>query len=229
MSKNTSMSSGKCILLFVRYPVKGKIKSRLSKELDEDIVLKLYKNFVLDIIETLKKGRHIFRVCFFPSNSKKKISNWLGSEIDYMPQRGSDLGERMKNAFIELFRSNVTEALIIGSDIPDLTNEVFDEAFNLEAYDAVIGPALDGGYYLIGFKKDTFLPYIFDGIEWGTEKVFKKTMEILRKYNYRVRILPVWQDVDRIEDLKALFRRNQNTAFAYSKTMEFLRSISEIL
>lgn len=216
------MSSKRCVLFFVKLPEKGKVKSRLSKELDEQIVLSLYENFVLDFLDTLKKGEYFLKVCFFPSDREVEMLHWLGETFLYMPQSGTDLGDRMKNAFINAFSEGFHEVLLVGSDIPDLTNEFIEAAFNLDLSAAVIGPASDGGYYLIGFKENTFLPAVFEGIHWGTETVFEETMRIFQKHNYRVHILPEWRDVDGAGDLKALYERNKNTEFAKSRTMAYI-------
>ena len=217
------MPSGKCILVFVKFPETGKVKARLSKYLDEDAVCSLYKIFVLDLLDTLKKGSYTFRVCFYPPEAEEKVADWLGRDLFYTPQAGKDLGERMKNAFIDIFSQGYSEVLLIGSDLPDLPGRILEEAFEgLKNNEAVVGPAFDGGYYLIGFRKDTFLAGIFQGIHWGTDTVFAKTMEIFNRNNYRIHVLTKWRDVDRIEDLKALFDRNSNTEFSGSRTMIFL-------
>ena len=210
-----------CLLLFVKYPDKGTVKSRLSKEFGENTVLRLYEGFVLDILETIRKGKYRFKICFHPPSAQEKISSWLGKSYFYMPQNGNDLGEKMKNAFAAAFSDGFEKAILIGSDIPDLTKEVIDEAFASDG-DAVIGPAKDGGYYLIGFKRNTFLPHIFEGMQWSTASVFERTMEIFRKHSYKVHILPQWRDVDTPEDLKAFYERNRNTAFVHSRTMVFI-------
>jgi rSAM/selenodomain-associated transferase 1 len=215
--------SSKYVLVFVKLPEAGKVKARLSKDLDENTVCSLYKVFVLDLLDTLKKGNFTFKICFYPPGAEEKVADWLGRDILYIPQAGKDLGDRMKSAFIDIFSRGYSEVLLIGSDIPDLPERIIEEAFEgLKNSEAVVGPAFDGGYYLIGFRKDTFLPEIFQGIHWGTDKVFAKTMEIFKRNNYRVHVLTKWRDVDRIEDLKALFERNRHTEFAGSRTMTFL-------
>jgi len=213
----------KCILVFLKNPERGKVKSRLAGDLDRDLARSLYKNFVLDLLDTLKKGGHSFRICFYPPDAGEKLSDWLGKGYSYLPQNGKDLGERMKNAFLDAFSEGFFKALIIGSDIPDITNQIINEALESDDNDAVIGPSFDGGYYLIGFKHNTFLPGIFEGIEWGTNTVFEKTMEIFAKNRYKVHLLPKWHDVDRLEDLRALVDGNKNTDFANSTTMAFIR------
>ncbi len=216
------MSTERCVLIFLKSPDPGMVKSRLCRDIDEETVLSLYRNFGLDLVETLRKGRYAFRIFFHPPGSEERISHWLGNDCSYILQRGKDLGQRMKNAFIRTFSEGFSKVLLIGSDIPDLTNTVLYNAFDFKRHDAVIGPAFDGGYYLIGFKSYTFLPEIFDGIPWGTEKVFERTIDIFHKNKYRVRLLPELRDVDRIEDLRALFKKNKHTEFAESRTMAFI-------
>jgi rSAM/selenodomain-associated transferase 1 len=210
-----------CLLVFVKYPDKGKVKSRLSKEFGEDTVLLLYEAFVLDVLETVNKGKYRFKICFHPPSAQEKIVSWLGKSYVYMPQDGSDLGVKMKNAFASTFSEGFEKVMLIGSDIPDLPKEIIDEAFASEG-EAVIGPATDGGYYLIGFSRDTFSPRIFEGMQWSTESVFERTMEIFRKHSVKVHILPQWRDVDTPEDLRAFYERNRNTAVMHSRTMTFI-------
>jgi hypothetical protein len=107
-----------------------------------------------------------------------------------------------------------------------LPKEIIDEAFASDG-EAVIGPATDGGYYLIGFKRDTFLPHIFEGMQWSTAFVFERTMEIFRKHSYNVYILPQWRDVDTPEDLKTFYERNRNTAFEHSRTMGLIKRMKD--
>lgn len=209
--------------MFLKTPEKGKVKSRLADAIGEELTLDIYKTFVIDIIGTLKIRMYPLRIYFYPPDSGEGIENWLGNGFVFMPQNGRDLGERMKNAFAQSFSEGFEKVLITGSDIPDLTNVVIDEAFaSLENNDAVIGPSADGGYYLIGSKKGTFLPEIFHGISWGTDSVFHETMKIFQKTVSRVHILPEWRDVDTIDDLRSLFVRNVDTDFRNSGTMSWI-------
>ncbi len=215
-----------CIIIFVKYPELGKVKSRLASDLDEKIVLDIYKNFVIDLLELMNKESFIFKISFYPPETKSKFQSWLGNGFSYLPQQGNDLGEKMKNAFLATFTEGFEKVLIIGSDSPDLKDEIFSSAFqSLDEKDAVIGPTFDGGYYLIGFKKEKFLADIFTGIEWSTETVFQKTKAIFNRYNYHVNLLQKWQDVDTYTDLKALYERNKNTDFNCSKTMDYLKNL----
>jgi rSAM/selenodomain-associated transferase 1 len=212
-----------CMLLFVKSPEKGKVKSRLSEAIGEEMALALYKHFVLDTVATLKKERRPFKVCFYPADSREMVVGWLGNGLAYMPQLGEDLGKRMENAFHQIFSEGFSRAIIIGSDIPDLPVTVLHEALeSLKTSDAVIGPAVDGGYYLIGFRADTFLPDVFDGQAWSTDSVFGDTMALFERSAYRVHRLPEWRDVDTFEDLKALLVRTETGEFGTSGTMKYL-------
>jgi rSAM/selenodomain-associated transferase 1 len=214
------------IILFVKAPEKGMVKSRLASALGEETALHIYKSFVLDIIDMLKKRAQPLKICFHPADSKETVVNWLGEGFSYMPQRGEDLGERMENAFVDSFSEGIAKVVLIGSDIPDLPSTVIDEAFSsLDFTDAVIGPASDGGYYLIGFRKSTFLADVFHGVPWSAGAVFRETMKIFGRSGLRVHVLPEWYDVDTLNDLRSLFIRNTDTEFRESQSMSICRKI----
>jgi uncharacterized protein len=161
----------RCLLFFVKNPEKGKVKSRLAAGIGDDSAVNVYKEIVDHMLSTLKKGTFSLYVCFSPGNAQKPIKNWLGSAHRYLPQNGKDLGERMRNGFIDGFARGYKRVVLIGSDIPDLPMKSIKEAFQaLEEMDSVIGPAYDGGYYLIGFKEKAFFPHVFEGISLGNEK-----------------------------------------------------------
>jgi hypothetical protein len=223
------MPDGKCIILFMKSPEKGMVKSRLAKDTDEDTALLLYELFVLDLLKTLKTGGYALKISFFPPDASDTVSAWLGEAYSVMPQEGKDLGERMKNAFQKTFSEGFGRVLLIGSDVPDLTSTLIDEAYTFDHHEAVLGPSPDGGYYLIGFKHDTFTPEIFEGMQWGTDQVFRETMAVFRRKKYRVHVLHPKRDIDRIEDLRDFFEQNQNTGFADSGTMRFIRNNFETL
>lgn len=230
MKTDTSDVQERIVLMFVKSPEKGKVKSRLSFRINEKTVLNLYKCFVKDLLRTLKKGSFHFSICFYPSDAKDKMIDWLGKRYSYVPQKGRNLGERMKNGFTFSFSKGYKYVIIIGSDSPDLSNEIIEAAFHsLKLRDAVIGPSFDGGYYLIGFKAGTFLPKIFEQIRWGSETVFNDTLNIFKKNNYKIRILPKRIDIDRHDDLKRFAEKNRNTPFADSDTMRYLLNHKEIL
>jgi len=213
-----------CILLFVKYPEKGKVKLRLSVDLNKDIVQELYRCFVQDTLTTVKKiDSHLF-ICFFPVELQKKFQKWLGSTLLFLPQNGEDLGERMKNSFTDVFTKGFQRAILIGSDSPDLPKKYIKQALSiLQTQDVVLGPTVDGGYYLIGFHTNTFTPSAFEDIQWSNQTVFEETVMKIKQAHRSLGILPIWNDVDTIVDLKYLIQRAENTSFKSSKTMTYLR------
>jgi len=211
------------ILLFAKYPEIGKVKSRLSESIDRNSVVKIYKLFVQDILMKIKDTPYETIICYYPDDSIEKFKDWIGEKYLFIPQIGKNLGERLKNSFEKCFSNGFSKLIAIGGDSPDLKLDIIKEAFdNLKNYDSVIGPCADGGYYLIGFSKESFYPTVFDEIPWSTAEVFKKTMDVFSRGNQKVHILPKWYDVDTIDDLLDLYEKNLNTDFKYSKTMDYL-------
>lgn len=157
------MIKDRCLILFVKYPEKGKVKSRLAQSWTDDLAAGLYENFVNDMIVTLEKGSFSLRIYFHPPEKEEEVKKLWGEKYQYAAQRGADLGERMKNAFLQEFAAGFQMVVLIGSDCPDLPVDIIAESFRVleNKTGSVIGPAADGGYYLIGFRKDTFCPEIF--------------------------------------------------------------------
>ena len=194
------------LLFFIKNPERGKVKTRLASALGEEHAVKLYKRFMLEMLSTLNRGTFLFYLCFYPGDSLENLKKWLGEEYLYMAQYGRDLGERMENCFMEAFAMNFKRVVLIGSDIPDLPLEVIEEAFtSLKEKHVVIGPSLDGGYYLIGFNDKKFSPQVFKEIPWSKERVFEETMKILNKEGLTVHTLKPLRDIDTIEDLRNLY------------------------
>jgi rSAM/selenodomain-associated transferase 1 len=213
-----------CILFFVKYPEKGQVKQRLSPDLSEEITQELYICFVHDILIMLKKIDAQLLICFTPENAQEKFQRWLGSALRFLPQRGEDLGERMKNSFIDAFAQGFHRAVLMGSDSPDLPESFLHTAFSeLRTHDVVLGPSSDGGYYLIGFRSTTFHPEVFEGIEWSSQTVLQETLKKIRHFSHRLSLLPVWSDVDTLTDLQNLMKRNRDTGFKSSQTMTYIR------
>lgn len=219
----------RCLLFFVKNPERGAVKSRLARALGEEAAGGLYKNFILDMLATLEKKDFPSFICFYPEDALTDIKNVLGAQYRYLPQQGADLGERMKHCFYQAFSAGFCRAVLIGSDLPDLPADIIDEAFDcLQRIDAVIGPALDGGYYLIGFKKDSFTPEVFRGMPWGTETVLRQTIDMVKKHRRTIHLLPSWGDIDNLEDLKKFFERNRETPRC-PETMAYLKDNNVLL
>ena len=219
------MHKQECVIVFVRSPEKGTVKTRLAAVLDEDTVLELYRCFVLDLLETLSHTALDLRICFYPQGGKSKLVKWLGGKYVYTAQQGRDLGERLENAFTAAFADRYVRAVIIGSDSPDLPAEIVKEAVSsLSTKDAVVGPANDGGYYLIGFSASQFHREILKGIDWGTAAVFEQTMHLLHKHGCNSLVLPRWRDIDTYEDAVAFMNKHELTPARSLLTLDYLRA-----
>jgi uncharacterized protein len=208
------------LVVMVKDPTRTMVKNRLAEHVGRVLAETLYRSFVTDILKTVRDASLSAMVAFSPPGSRRSVEAWIGQDVPLMEQTGDDLGARMKNIFLDLFRDGCSRVVVVGSDIPDLGAGVIEEAFHrLHENDAVIGPALDGGYYLAGFTKEGFLPDIFEGITWSTETVFRETAAILLQGGRTVHVLPRLSDVDTVTDLRALFARHEHTEFRGSNTM----------
>ena len=213
-------------MVFVRHPEPGNVKTRLAKAYDDQFAAELYGYFVDDLLEALERGSYRLEIAFTPAEKESEIRRRFGGRFSYTPQEGEGLGERMENAFRTCFARGCAATILIGSDSPDLTADLIEEAFlALEnEQDAVVGPAFDGGYYLIGFRSATFDPEVFREIPWGENTVCNKTVNRLHTRGYRIHLMPAWHDIDTEEDLAALRAKHDNTRFSRSRTMTFLRN-----
>ncbi|MFH1379921.1 MAG: TIGR04282 family arsenosugar biosynthesis glycosyltransferase [bacterium] len=194
-----------CIILFVKYPQKGKVKTRLAADIGSAQATALYKNFIKDILSLTKTITSEVCILFDPPAKQSKFKKWLGPAYQYYPQSRGDLGERMKNAFIFGFNQGYANIIILGSDSPDIPPRILKSAFTtLNGQKSVVGPSYDGGYYLIGFNRKFFNPDIFTEIPWSTDRVMEKTIEKFKKNKLSFRLLPLWHDVDTYKDLAYL-------------------------
>lgn len=231
MNKNNKKTDSKnCVLFFVKYPEPGQVKTRLANQLGNELASCLYASFVLDILCPLNALNANFKICYSPPDAEEKFRQWLGSDYSLVPQSGVDLGERMKNAFVDAFAGGANKAILIGSDTPDLPTDFLEVAISaLTTYDVTLGPSYDGGYYLIGFNKNTFEPSVFEDVEWSTNVVLQKTLDKLADIGRGVYLLPEWCDIDTAADLNSLMVRNRETSFNDSLTCRFVREKQEIL
>lgn len=190
MSKNV-------IIVFTRNPELGKVKTRLAKTIGNEAALEVYKlllHHTEAVLSTIDCD-----VAVYYSSEIAPIDIWNKANYRKFIQQGEDLGDRMHEAFLEQFNLKYEKVIIVGSDLFELTPQHIHQAFQvLEQSDAVIGPAIDGGYYLLGMK--TFLPSVFLNKEWSRPNVFSDTIKDLRSYNFET--LETLNDIDTFEDLE---------------------------
>lgn len=191
------MSHKNRIIVFTRNPELGKVKTRLAKTLGDQSALDIY-TFLLQYTE--KTIREInYNKAIYYSETIHQNDLWNDNIYSKYLQTGNDLGERMFNAFQDAFNSQFEKVIIIGSDLLDLKPHHIHEAFeSFETNDFVIGPAKDGGYYLLGMKKIN--PIIFKNKAWGTSSVLKNTLNDVE--HFKVKLLEELNDIDTFDDMK---------------------------
>ncbi len=192
-----SVTSENLLLIFTRNPVLGKCKTRLAATIGNHTALDIYK-FLIGHTQELTKNVSAHKRVYY---SEEIWNNdvWDNTIFDKKLQEGIDLGERMANAFLKGFEDGFKNIIIIGSDMYDLSESDLDRAFlSLQKNDFVLGPAEDGGYYLLGMRN--FKKALFQNKDWGKENVFKNTMGDLKKD--KVHLLKTKNDIDVYDDIK---------------------------
>ena len=193
MNKNKSL-----LLIFYRNPELGKVKNRLAATIGEERALAIY---ILMAAHARKLALTIpvDRVVYY-SEFIDREDNWPNKDFNKRLQQGNNLGEKMKQAFEESFKLGYASVGIIGTDCLELTEDILQQAFeSLKQHDTVIGPAADGGYYLLGMNK--FIPEVFDNKEWSTDSVLNNTLKDFKRLKLSYHLLPTLSDVDAESDL----------------------------
>ncbi len=185
------------LIIFVRKPELGKVKTRLAADIGDENALKVY-NDLLTHTCVITKGLPLDKYAFY----SEKVTGedlWNKNGFYRKIQNGNNLGEKMENAFKVLFNESYEKLIIIGSDCFELDESLISKAFEqLDNYDVVIGPAKDGGYYLLGMSKT--YPFLFRNKKWSTDSVCNDTMQDIQEHNLSCFQLPVLTDVDTKED-----------------------------
>ncbi len=199
----------KALVIMTRIPIPNKTKTRLMTILTPEECAEIHRSFLRDIIETSSKVGGDTDIYLFYGNEGpvSVIDDIVGEEMVLLPQRGSNLGEKMRNIFADLFERGYDKVVLMGADIPEVSREDLDRAFyELTLKDLVFGPTIDGGYYLVGMKH--LHEMVFDSkIKWGTPEVFQETLEILEKSGVEVGLIRDHEDIDTKEDLREFWKR----------------------
>ena len=186
------------LIIFVRNPVLGKVKTRLASTLGDEKALEIYRillRHTSDVTKDLAVDKFVFYDDHIDQNDI-----WENDIFEKFLQQGSDLGERMTKAFDYLFKKKYSKVIIIGSDCFELSESILSQAFDaLSNHDVVIGPAEDGGYYLLGMHQ--FIPQLFDNKKWSSNSVYADTVSQLKEANKSIYELPLLNDVDKETDI----------------------------
>ena len=193
------MTEENLLLIFIKNPEPGKVKTRLAATVGPEKAYQIYLKLLSLTIDTAMEvdaDRQVWYSSYIDSEDSI-------SETDFKKRKqvGKNLGAKMLHAFKSGFKEGYDNIVIIGSDCPDVNPVLLEQAFNeLSEYDLVIGPSADGGYYLLGMNK--LQPELFRDIDWSTERVLKQTLEKAKSISLSVASLPELNDIDTIEDLE---------------------------
>ena len=188
------------LIVFIKNPVLGTVKTRLASTEGEEQALLIYQDLLDKCLnETLKVDAHRY---LYYSNSIDEKDNWPSMHYEKrLQKKGADLGGKMSAAFEQLIQDEQIKTVIIGSDCYDLTAGIIQQAFDiLEHNDLVFGPANDGGYYLMGMKN--YYPELFKKITWSSNLVLEQSLEIAKKKDLSFSLLEELIDLDTIDDVK---------------------------
>jgi uncharacterized protein len=197
------------LIIFAKEPRPGQVKTRLSPILSPEAAAQLYHSFLLDILEEMVRVPEVrLAVAFSPPEAQALLGGLAPPGTDLFPQEGADLGERMARAFARSFAAGFSPVMLRGSDVPDLPAAVISEAREVLAAgraQVVLGPATDGGYYLVGLTEPQ--PRLFQGPAWSSATVLTDTLGLARQLGLRVHLLPPWADIDSCDDLRTFLNR----------------------
>ncbi|MEZ4943656.1 MAG: TIGR04282 family arsenosugar biosynthesis glycosyltransferase [Saprospiraceae bacterium] len=189
------------LLIFIKNPRLGQVKTRLARTVGDAEALRIYRILLEKTRQAaldVKVGRWLFYSDFAETGDA-----WAEADFTKFVQQGADLGKRMERAFQQAFEAGASRVVIIGSDCPEISGNLLEQAFAaLEHTDFVLGPSFDGGYYLLGMR--AFSPWVFQGIAWSTDSVFSTTVEKIQAAGKSFSLLPVLRDVDTAADWEAV-------------------------
>jgi uncharacterized protein len=189
----------RAILVFVKYPEPGRVKTRLAATVGPERATEIYRRLVAEVFQRLPRDAEVI-VCFDPAERRAEIEKWLANKAArFFPQVNGDLGERLGSAFAEAFARGFAQVAAIGTDCPEIDQSLFAQTWSaLENAEVVLGPSEDGGYYLVALRAP--IPSLFERIIWSSADVFSQTLGRATAANLRVHLLPKRHDVDTEED-----------------------------
>jgi rSAM/selenodomain-associated transferase 2/rSAM/selenodomain-associated transferase 1 len=214
------------LVVMARAPSDSRGKSRLMRDVPVHH-LELRRALLLDTIDAVGGVRpaDLF-VAFEPAAAESEFQSMVGGLAQLVPQHGETIGDRMRHVLAGLFARGYTSAVIVGSDLPTLPGAYVNAAFDRlrdDCIDVVIGPATDGGYYLIGVRAVS--SRLFDSIPWSTPMVLARTLEIAEQLRLTVSLTPQWYDVDSVDDLRRVMADHP----AATRTQAWLTAHPEVV
>ena len=191
--------SSNALIVFQKNSVLGKVKTRIAASMGEERALQIYKFLIQKTYAAISEANSMDVLVFFSDDIEKIPSTFFKNPYQAFLQNGENLGERMKNAFQEVFKLGYKKAVIIGTDCPELSAEIINNSFSILKNSLVVfGPSTDGGYYLLGMKR--LIEELFTEIPWSTNEVLTLSLKKLKEKKIEAQFLPVLADIDTEED-----------------------------
>ncbi|SMC68560.1 hypothetical protein SAMN02746065_10711 [Desulfocicer vacuolatum DSM 3385] len=204
----------KLLILFLKYPEAGKVKTRLGQQMGYARAARIYEEMVTHQMADLTSDSYDLALYVDDRHDIASYKEKFGENRRYFYQRGRNLGERMARAMEHAFLLGYGRVMLMGSDVPLLDVVAVNSFFeHLLTADMVIGPAMDGGYYMIGFQNGIDISPVFKNIAWSTANVFESTMA--RSGHLNVRVEKIWFDVDTLGDFK-IYQQQLKTGNTFS-------------
>lgn len=211
----------RALLVIAKRPAAGQTKTRLSPPLSLEQAAALYECFLRDTLDLARRVPNVTRLINYLPNDAEHYFHALAPDYELLLQTGQDLGERLDFALTHCLQNGFDRAVIMDSDSPTLPADYVVQAFNvLEDADVVLGPCVDGGYYLIGLKKPQ--PRLLLQVKMSTPFVVRDTLEIARQENLKTVLLPEWFDVDTVTELDQLRSALERDGDGAQATRSFL-------
>lgn len=212
-----SQKNDNALIVFLKYPETKKVKTRLGKDIGDRRAMEFYRETASFIADSFS-GQKNWKTFFFytPEERKKEIFEWLGDrDAFFFVQDGESLGQRMSQAFAKCFSLGFRNVVIIGTDCVMITEEDVETAFSLLSegeFEAVLGPATDGGYYLLGLCEET--DAVFQNMRWSSARVFKETEKRMKENGLRHAVMRELTDIDEEKDIniKDIMKRDTELA-----------------
>ncbi|WP_245611402.1 TIGR04282 family arsenosugar biosynthesis glycosyltransferase [Solidesulfovibrio alcoholivorans] len=201
------MSADVRLLVLLKVPLAGLVKTRLAASVGAQAALAAYAAMARNVLAAAAASGLPTTIYYAPAGERARMEAFCGPGAQLFPQAGGDLGARMEDAFSRAFAAGAGKTLLVGGDVPLLDGPLLRQgAAALSGAQTVLGPALDGGYYAIGFTRPGFAPQVFADMPWSTSAVCARTRERLALAGRTVALLPELPDCDTADDLGRLAR-----------------------
>jgi hypothetical protein len=196
------MTNRRVLGVFAKWPTMGRVKTRLANSTSPTWAARIAEAFLKDTLARLAEVDAHRVIVFDPAEEALNFTTMADDRFSLCPQTSGDLGQRLSVFMMDQFQSGASAVVVVGTDSPTMPVEFVDHAFRaLSTVDVVVGPAMDGGYYLLGLRKSG---PIFSNIDWSSASVLAQTIALIRANKLSLSLLPPWYDVDTVEDLKVL-------------------------